>query len=80
LITSPKPDEGKVFIASNLAISLGNSGKSVLIVDADLFNPKIASILKSNEEPGFLDDLGHIDNVAHQTKFKNVWVAPPPEA
>ncbi len=77
LVTSPKPGEGKVFIASNLAVSLGNSGKSVLIIDADLFNPKIASILKSNEEPGFLDDLRNIDNVAHQTKFKNVWVAPP---
>ena len=44
---------------------------------ADLFNAKIASILKSNQRPGFLDDLGHIDNVAHQTKFNNVWVVSP---
>lgn len=77
LITSPTPNEGKAFIASNLAVSLGNSGKTVLIIDADLFNPKIASILKSNQKPGFLDDLRHIDNVAHQTKFNNVWVVSP---
>lgn len=77
LITSPTPNEGKSFITSHLAVSLGNSGKTVLIIDADLFNPKIASILKGNQKPGFLDDLRHIDNVAHQTKFNNVWVVSP---
>ena len=76
LVTSPKAEEGKTFIAVNLAISLSNSGKKVLVIDGDLYNSKIASIFNSAQKPGFLDDLRNGNQIVHKTNFNNVWVAP----
>ena len=39
-ITSPKPGDGKSTIASNLAVTIANSGKSVLLLDADFRRPR----------------------------------------
>lgn len=39
LFTSAAPQEGKSTIVANLAVSMSQAGKSVLIIDADLRNP-----------------------------------------
>ena len=40
-ITSPEPGDGKTTLASNLAIAIAQSGKRVLLIDADMRRPKI---------------------------------------
>ncbi|MBE2239257.1 MAG: polysaccharide biosynthesis tyrosine autokinase [Caldilineaceae bacterium] len=41
LITSPTPSEGKSFISSNLAVAFAQTGKRVILVDADLRKPTL---------------------------------------
>ena len=79
LITSPKSEEGKTFVSSNLAIYLGNLGKKVLIVDCDFYTSKIASVFNVDKKYGYLNGLDNFNKVFHETSFKNVWVVPPGE-
>ncbi len=44
-ITSSTPGEGKSFIASNLAVIFANTGKKVLLIGADIRNPKLNTYL-----------------------------------
>jgi capsular exopolysaccharide synthesis family protein len=44
LVTSPTPAEGKSFIGSNLAVAFAQTGKRVILVDADLRKPTLHRI------------------------------------
>lgn len=60
MITSPLPGEGKTFCTINLAISLAmEMDRTVLLVDADVAKPSIASMLgiKEKAERGLMDIL-----------------------
>ena len=49
LVTSSIPGEGKTTLSANLAISIAQQGKKVLLVDCDLRNPSIAGVMNEQE-------------------------------
>jgi succinoglycan biosynthesis transport protein ExoP len=57
VITSSIPSEGKTTTAANLAIALADSGAHVVIVDADLRRPKLASYMGFEGAVGLTDVL-----------------------
>jgi len=57
LVTSAGPQEGKTTTALNLAIVAAESGRRVVLVDSDLRNPSIHSILGANGPKGLSDLL-----------------------
>jgi protein-tyrosine kinase len=58
LITSAMPKEGKSFTASNLAqVLVRQHGRRVLLIDADLRNPRLHLMLGTSSTPGLADYL-----------------------
>lgn len=57
LVTSSLPEEGKSFVAANLALSLAMTGKKVALVDADLHNPSLSGLFGLSDKPGVSDYL-----------------------
>lgn len=52
LVTSTGPGEGKSMVASNLAVSLAQAGRRVVLVDADMRKPKVDRVFDVPQEPG----------------------------
>lgn len=57
-VTSPHPGDGKTTLIANLAVSIANSGKSTLLIDADFRRPRIDKIVGVRRSPG----LSHVLN------------------
>jgi capsular exopolysaccharide synthesis family protein len=52
VVTSPGPGEGKTTVATNLAISMAEIGRRVLLVDADLRRPRVHTLFGLPNEAG----------------------------
>jgi len=76
-VTSALPGEGKTVSAANLGITLAQSGKSVLIVDADLRRPRQHRLFKIKNTFGltsYLTDSVELRNVIKATAIPNLWL------
>jgi non-specific protein-tyrosine kinase len=52
LVTSVGPNEGKSLVLANLAITMAESGRQVVVVDCDLRHPSLHSVFGLSDQPG----------------------------
>jgi capsular exopolysaccharide synthesis family protein len=75
LITSALSGEGKTFFSNNLALILAISGKSTVLIGADMRRPKIFEDFKVRKDIGlsnFLAGDAKIGEIIQRTRFENL--------
>ncbi|MBN1488363.1 MAG: polysaccharide biosynthesis tyrosine autokinase [Phycisphaerae bacterium] len=75
LVTSPRPEDGKTTIAVNLAISIAQSGRRVLLVDANFRRPTIQQLFPGGKKRGLSNILigqAQLDELAYSTNLTNL--------
>jgi capsular exopolysaccharide synthesis family protein len=80
LITSPSPADGKTTSAANLASVMAQAGKRVLLIDADLRNPKLHAIFGVRDGwkglSAVLCGQVELDAAIHKTAIANLDLMP----
>ena len=74
-ITSTVPNEGKSYIASNLAITMALDGLRVVLVDADLHRPTMHERFNCPRQPGLTNVLigeNTVEQALRDTGFQNL--------
>ena len=84
VVTSVSPAEGKTTVASNLAIALAETNRSVLLIDADLRRPRLHNVFNVCNDWGLADllqaseseDEAPLDALARPTSIPRLWLVP----
>lgn len=81
LVTSSVPDEGKSTVTMDLARSLTESGKNVLVIDTDMRKSVLVGRLRAKAERGEVAGLSHylsgqkkMDDVLYATNNKHLFM------
>ncbi len=77
LLTSSVPSEGKTTISLNVAGSLAQMDKKVLLLDCDLRKPRIHNVFETDRYPGLSDYLfsnASLEEITRKTKLDNLSV------
>ncbi len=78
-VTSPLPEDGKSTLAGNLAASIAQTGKTVVLLDADLRRPQTSSSFAIADQVGLTNLIsGEIapEAAVHPTPIENLSVVP----
>lgn len=79
LITSSVANDGKSFIALNLALAYAGLRRKTLLVNCDLRNPSLDRFLKSDRDKGmssFLAGNTPEEEIILPSEFENLWYSP----
>ncbi len=86
VVTSALPGDGKTTLVANLGIALAESGRKVVLVDADFRRPRLAGIFDLEASAGqslteILSGEGPLgdapgDTLAQPTRMQGLWVVP----
>ncbi len=79
LITSPKPEDGKTTVAANLAISIAQSGRRVLLIDTNFRRPMIHQVFGGGPREGLSNALvgqAKLADLVRKTALPNLDVLP----
>jgi polysaccharide biosynthesis transport protein len=75
-VTSPIPGDGKSTIASNLAVSISQSGRRVCLVDCDFRRPRVSKILGLASDVGLvqvINEKAMLEEAIQQTTIENLF-------
>ena len=75
MLTSPSGGEGKSTVAANLAVAMAQSGRRVLLIDADLATPSLHLLFGVSRDRGFAQLLRGLlppERVIRSTPIKNL--------
>jgi len=81
MVTSASPSEGKTLVSANIAAAIAQTGKSVLLVDADMRKPAVHKVFEVEQSPGLTNLLvgegaGRLDDVILPTDIPNLFLLP----
>ena len=79
LVTSAVAESGKSFVAANLAMVMAQSGRDVILLDADLRRPQLHSIFQCSQSPGLTTAISKpipIEEVLHETPVSQLKIVP----
>lgn len=76
-VTSAEPEEGKSIITADLAVSVGQTGQPVVVIDADMRRPNLHKIFQTDNGLGLSNLLHggfHYPDVIKKTMYPNVFL------